>query len=121
MWWGGGVEGRGGGVVMVLLGAFFLRPLVESTRPGGSIGPDQPHQGLADWLLPDFPPPPELQFRPSMFWISDYWRYLFGFSFLFFNGLLKKKQKKNVIFAPNFSTISVRAAVRLQTGKLSDL
>lgn len=75
---------------MVLLGAFFLRPLVESTRPGGSIGPDQPHQGLADWLLPDFPPPPELQFRPSMFWISDYWRYLFAFSFLFFNGLLKK-------------------------------
>lgn len=84
----------GWGVVMVLLGAFFLRPLVESTRPGGSIGPDQPHQGLADWLLPDFPPPPELQFRPSMFWISDYWRYLFGFSFLFFNGLFKKKQKK---------------------------
>lgn len=77
---------------MVLLGAFFLRPLVESTRPGGSIGPDQPHQGLADWLLPDFPPPPELQFRPSMFWISDYWRYLFGFPFLFFNGLLKKKK-----------------------------
>lgn len=108
MWWGGG-DGVGGGNGAP--GSVFPPALSWSPHGQEDLSVQTNHTRASN----------QRRISVSLVNVLDYrlQRYLFCFSFLFFNGLLKKKN--NVIFTLNFSPISVRVAVRLQAGKLSDL